>query len=84
MAGFFDSRCFRRESQVLLISLIGKVLFADSTFPVTALGRSRPAADATREVVERCCSMVCEVSVGHRRFPYDPFAKNDAGRAPAS
>ena len=26
----------------------------------------------------------CEVSVGHRRFPYDPLAKNDAGRAPAN
>jgi hypothetical protein len=48
----------------------------------SAFGRSRPAADAAREVVERWLLYGCDVSVGHRRFPYDPFAKNDVGRTP--
>jgi hypothetical protein len=33
--------------------LTGKVPLSDSTLPVTAFGRSRPAADASREVGER-------------------------------
>src|SRR3989440_12697509 len=52
--------------------------------PRTAFGRSRPAADATREVVERWLLYGCDVSVGHRRLPYDPFAKIDVGRTPTS
>ena len=52
--------------------------------PVTAFGRSRPAADASREAVERWLVYGCDVSVGHRRVPYDPFAKIDAGGTPAS
>ena len=51
---------------------------------ISAFGRSRPAADAAREVVECWLLYGCDVSVGHRRFPYDPFAKNDVGRTPTS
>ena len=54
------------------------------TSAITAFGRSRPAADATREVVERWLLHGCDVSVGHRRVSYDPFAKNDVGRTPTS
>jgi len=63
---------------------MGPFLILVPTFPVTALGRSRPAADASREVVERWLLYGCDVSVGHRRFSYDPLAKNDAGGTPAS
>ena len=65
-------------------ALSGQVESSVLKCPVIRLERSRPAADATREVVERWLLYGCDVSVGHRRFPYDPFAKNDAGRAPAS
>jgi hypothetical protein len=37
-------------SQVLIRRIIGNL---KSTWTIRALGRSRPAADATREVVER-------------------------------
>ena len=37
------------------------------TLPITAFGRSRPAADASREVVERWLLDGLDVSVGHRR-----------------
>ena len=47
-------------------------------------GRSRPAADASREVVERWLLDGWDVSVGHRRVPYDPFANIDVGRTPTS
>jgi len=46
---------------------------------VSSLARSRCAADASREVVERWLLDGLDISVGHRRFSYDPFAKNDAG-----
>src|SRR6516225_9620887 len=52
--------------------------------PITWLGRSRPAADASREVVERWLLDGLDVSVGHRRCSCDPSTKNDAGRTPAS
>jgi hypothetical protein len=61
-----------------------RVTQACGLLPGSPLGRSRPAADASREVVERWLLDGLDVNVGHRRFPYDPFAKNDAGRAPAS
>jgi hypothetical protein len=32
----------------------GHLVSTDFKFPITAFGRSRPAADASREVVERC------------------------------
>jgi hypothetical protein len=54
------------------------------TSAVTPLGRSRPAADATREVVERWLLDGLDVSVGHRRCSRDPSQKNDAGGTPAS
>jgi hypothetical protein len=57
---------------------------SDFNCPRCALGRSRPAADAAREVAERWLLYGCDVSVGHRRVPYDPFAKNDVGRTPTS
>jgi hypothetical protein len=46
--------------------------------------RSRPAVDATREVVERWFLDGLDVSVGHRRCSRDPSSKNDAGGTPAS
>src|SRR5215469_13038317 len=54
------------------------------TFPILSFGRSRPAADASREVVERWLLDGLEVSVGHRRYPCDPSSQKDAGRTPAS
>jgi hypothetical protein len=54
------------------------------TLPVTALGRSRPAADASREVTECWLLDGLDVSVGHRRCSRDPSQKNDAGGTPAS
>ena len=51
---------------------------------VAGLGRSRPAADASREVVERWLLDGLDVSVGHRRCSCDPFTQKDAGRTPAS
>jgi hypothetical protein len=51
---------------------------------VNALGRSRPAADATREAVQRWLLDGLDVSVGHRRCSRDPSSQNDAGRTPAS
>ena len=49
-----------------------------------ALERSRPAADASREVAERWLLDGLGVSVGHRRCSRDPSQKNDAGGTPAS
>src|SRR6266705_1772230 len=49
---------------------------------IIALGRSRPAADASREAVERWLLDGLDVSVGHRRCSCDPSQKNDAGRTP--
>jgi hypothetical protein len=54
------------------------------TCPVSAFERSRPAADATREAVQRWLLEGLDVSVGHRRCSRDPSSKNDAGRTPAS
>ncbi len=51
---------------------------------VIVFGRSRPAADASREAVERWLLDGLDVSVGHRRCSRDPSSKNDAGRTPAS
>ena len=51
---------------------------------VSAFGRSRPAADATREVVERWLLDGLDVNVGHRRCSCDPTSQNDAGGTPAS
>jgi hypothetical protein len=48
-----------------------------------AFGRSRPAADASREVVERWLLDGLDVSVGHRRCSCDPSSQNNAGRTPA-
>src|SRR6266404_1560045 len=52
--------------------------------PRTALGLSRPAADASREVVERWLLDGLGVSVGHRRCSCDPSSQNNAGGTPAS
>jgi hypothetical protein len=51
---------------------------------LSPLGRSRPAADAAREVTERWLLEGLDVSVGHRRCSCDPSSQNDAGRTPAS
>src|SRR5215469_13925430 len=56
----------------------------ECTLPGLPLGRSRPAADASREVVERWLLDGLDVSVGHRRCSRDPSTQNDAGRTPAS
>jgi integrase len=52
--------------------------------PVCSLGRSRPAADASREVTQRWVLDGLVVNVGHRRCSRDPSSQNDAGRTPAS
>jgi hypothetical protein len=57
---------------------------AKTTSPITAFGRSRPAADAAREVAERWLLDGLNVNVGHRRCSRDPSSKNDAGGTPAS
>jgi len=57
---------------------------AESQFLKISFGRSRPAADGSREVVERWLLDGFDVSVGHRRCPCDPSAKNDAGGTPAT
>jgi hypothetical protein len=62
----------------------GKVPAPKGTWEVTAFGRSRPAADASREVVERWLVDGSDISVGHRRCSRDPSTQNDAGRTPAS
>jgi hypothetical protein len=48
-----------------------------------ALGRSRPAADASREVEERWLLDGLEISFGSQGGPCDPSQKNNAGRTPA-
>ncbi len=50
----------------------------------TAFGRSRPAADASREAVQRWLFDGLDVNVGHRRCSRDPSSQTDAGRTPAS
>ena len=62
----------------------GKFPQAKIDSAITALGRSRPAADASREVAERWLLDRLDVSVGHRRCSRDPSQKNDAGGTPAS
>ena len=52
--------------------------------PRMSFERSRPAADASREVAERWLLDGLDVSVGHRRCPCDPSSQKDAGRTPAS
>ena len=54
------------------------------TWTASSFGRSRPAADAAREVTERWLLDGLDVSVGHRRCSRDPSQKNDAGGTPAS
>lgn len=49
----------------------------------SAFERSRPAADALREVEERWLLDGLDVSVGHKRCSYDPSSQNDAARTPA-
>ena len=61
-----------------------RVKVAKTTSAISSLGRSRPAADASREVTERWLLDGFDVSVGHRRCSRDPLAKNDAGGTPAS
>ena len=64
-----------------------EVICAIRRFPtsaVTRFGRSRPAADASREAVQRWLLDGLYVSVGHRRCSCDPSQKTDAGRTPAS
>ena len=51
---------------------------------VFLLGRSRPAADASREVTQRWLLDGLDVSVGHRRCSRDPPSQKDAGRTPGS
>src|SRR5215469_3495320 len=51
---------------------------------VSSLERSRLAADASREVVERWLLDGFDVSVGHRRCSRDPSTQNDAGGTPGS
>src|SRR5271167_999818 len=71
--------------QLLICRVTGHVVFGPiSTSPVTAFGRSRPAADASREVVQRWLLDGLDVSVGHRRCSRDPSSQNDAGSTPAS
>jgi hypothetical protein len=50
----------------------GRHLASNTTITASAFGRSRPAADASREVGERWLRYGCDVSVGHRRFPDGP------------
>src|SRR5207245_10499508 len=54
-------------------------------FPYTTLfrSRSRCAADASREVVERWLLDGSGINVGHRRCSRDPSSQNNAGRTPA-
>src|SRR6516165_6088194 len=61
--------------------LVSRRVFLEpkSTSAVTPLGRSRPAADAAREVTERWLLDGVDVSVGHRRCSRDPSQKNDPG-----
>src|SRR5215469_8409655 len=74
----------RMTVQVLGSQKIGNLPAAKSTWTIMPFGRSRPAADAAREVVERWLLNGLDVSVGHRRCPCDPSSQNDAGRTPAS
>jgi len=64
--------------------VIGKFPRAKINWTVTSFGRSRPAADAAREVTERWLLDGLDVSVGHRRCSCDPSSQKDAGRTPAS
>ena len=48
-------------------------LFSSTSLPRTRLERSRPAADASREVVERLLARRFDVGVGHRRCSRDPL-----------
>src|SRR6516225_6090169 len=75
------SACQERQiSHESLVKAFGLV----RTSPVTQLGRSRPAADATREVTQGWLLDGVDVSVGHRRCSCDPSSQKDAGRTPAS
>src|SRR5215472_1713659 len=64
-------------------SLTGRCSSPFQTEP-RQLGRSRPAADAAREVTERWLLDGLDVSVGHRRCSCDPSSQKDAGRTPGS
>ena len=71
------------SGQVPISRKTGKVRLV-RTSAISAFARSRCAADASREVVERCLPDGLDISVGHRRYPCDPSSKNDAGGTPAS
>ena len=79
-----DGRPRDEEPAVLFQRPPGQVSYYYSTSPVTALERSRPAADASREAVQRWLLDGLDVSVGHRRCSRDPSSQNDVGRTPAS
>jgi len=49
----------------------GKLEWRSLNLPVSSFGRSRPAADAAREVVERWLLDGVNVGVGHRRCSRD-------------
>jgi hypothetical protein len=71
--------CLNIRSVFPLVRLGG-----ESALLVKVFGRSRPAADASREAVQRWLLDGLGVSVGHRRCSCDPTSQNDAGRTPAS
>jgi hypothetical protein len=50
-----DQAVFAIQLSILnrMMFLAGFAELGSGTFPITAFGRSRPAADASREVVER-------------------------------
>src|SRR5215469_12864919 len=71
------------HAQVQVRRVSGKVRIRPTSL-VTPLERSRHAADASREVVERWLLDGFDVNVGHRRCSRDPSTQNDAGGSPAS
>jgi hypothetical protein len=79
-----DAACgLLRQAKGLASPLTQKGRLTDVS-PDCAFGRSRPAADASREAVQRWLLDGLDVSVGHRRCSRDPSSKNDAGGTPAS
>jgi hypothetical protein len=66
----FDSGQFFDDFTQLLWAVCAETRHYSIEQAICSLGRSRPAADATREVVERWLLHGCDVSVGHRRVSY--------------
>src|SRR5258708_20904000 len=83
-AEFYQSSLIRRKLPAVETNRKQAMVFEEKPSEVAALGRSRPAADAAREAVQRWLLDGLDVSVGHRRCSRDPSSKNDARRTPAS